>query len=46
MSIIDFMINMLEKYVNNFEDLVEERMVVLNEEKDKMDKFLYRMLFW
>lgn len=46
MSIIDFMINMLEKYVNNLEDLVEERMVVLNEEKDKMDKFLYRMLFW
>lgn len=43
-SIIDSMINMLEKYANNLEDLVEERTVALNEEKDKTDKLLYRML--
>lgn len=38
------MINMLEKYANNLEDLVEERTMALNEEKDKTDKLLYRML--
>ncbi|XP_052716005.1 retinal guanylyl cyclase 1-like [Crassostrea angulata] len=38
------MINMLEKYANNLEDLVEERTIALNEEKDKTDKLLYRML--
>ena len=43
-SIIDSMINMLEKYANNLEDLVEERTVALNEEKDKTDRLLYRML--
>ncbi|XP_061188878.1 atrial natriuretic peptide receptor 1-like [Saccostrea echinata] len=43
-SIIDSMINMLETYANNLEDLVEERTVSLNEEKDKTDRLLYRML--
>ncbi|XP_056020479.1 atrial natriuretic peptide receptor 1-like [Ostrea edulis] len=43
-NIIDNMINMLEKYANNLEDLVEERTVALNEEKDKTDILLYRML--
>ncbi|XP_061188583.1 atrial natriuretic peptide receptor 1-like [Saccostrea echinata] len=43
-SIIDSMITMLEKYANNLEDLVEERTVALNEEKDKTDRLLYRML--
>ena len=43
-SIIDSMIHMLEKYANNLEDLVEERTVALNEEKDKTDRLLYRML--
>jgi hypothetical protein len=38
------MINMLEKYANNLEDLVEERTVALNEEKDKTDLLLNRML--
>ncbi|XP_062567629.1 atrial natriuretic peptide receptor 1-like, partial [Saccostrea cucullata] len=43
-NIIDSMITMLEKYANNLEDLVEERTVALNEEKDKTDRLLYRML--
>ncbi|XP_055995313.1 atrial natriuretic peptide receptor 1-like [Ostrea edulis] len=43
-SIIDNMINMLEKYANNLEDLVEERTVALNEEKEKTDLLLNRML--
>ncbi|XP_062598813.1 atrial natriuretic peptide receptor 2-like, partial [Saccostrea cucullata] len=43
-SIIDSMINMLETYANNLEDLVEERTVSLNEEKEKTDRLLYRML--
>ncbi|XP_061169478.1 atrial natriuretic peptide receptor 1-like [Saccostrea echinata] len=43
-SIIDSMINMLEKYANNLEDLVEERTVALNDEKTKTDRLLYQML--
>ncbi|XP_062609740.1 atrial natriuretic peptide receptor 2-like [Saccostrea cucullata] len=43
-SIIDSMINMLEKYANNLEDLVEERTVALNDEKTKTDRLLYQLL--
>ena len=38
------MVNMLEKYSNNLEHVVEERTKLLIEEKKKTDDLIYRML--
>ncbi|XP_031575273.1 speract receptor-like isoform X2 [Actinia tenebrosa] len=43
-NIMDNMVNMLEKYANNLESLVEERTAQLAEEKRKTDNLLHRML--
>ncbi|KAK3098029.1 hypothetical protein FSP39_015477 [Pinctada imbricata] len=43
-SILDTMIEMLETYANNLEDIVEQRTMELNEEKEKTDRLLYKML--
>ena len=44
MNILDNMVQMLEKYATNLEDLVQSRTVELVEEKKKTDALLYRML--
>ena len=44
MNILDNMVQMLEKYATNLEDLVQSRTVELVEEKKKTDSLLYRML--
>ncbi len=41
---MDNMIQMLEKYANNLENIVEERTAELLEEKKKTDRLLYNML--
>jgi len=41
---MDNMVNMLEKYANNLESLVEERTEQLAEEKRKTENLLHRML--
>ena len=41
---MDNMIQKLEKYANNLEDIVETRTSELVEEKKKTDLLLYRML--
>ena len=38
------MLQMLEKYANNLEDLVQQRTAQLVVEKNKSDELLYRML--
>ncbi|XP_077978153.1 atrial natriuretic peptide receptor 1-like [Glandiceps talaboti] len=43
-SIMDNILNMMEKYSNNLEEIVEERTEQLVEEKKKTDRLLYRML--
>nr|XP_006811144.1 PREDICTED: atrial natriuretic peptide receptor 1-like [Saccoglossus kowalevskii] len=43
-NIVDNILNMMEKYANNLEDIVEERTRMLMEEKKKTDKLLYSML--
>ena len=41
---LDVMVDRLEKYADNLEELVEERTSQLFEEKKKTDMLLYRML--
>ena len=43
-NIMDNMINKLEKYACNLEDIVSHRTSELVEEKKKTDSLLYRML--
>nr|XP_006811142.1 PREDICTED: atrial natriuretic peptide receptor 1-like [Saccoglossus kowalevskii] len=43
-DIMDNILNMMEKYANNLEDIVEERTQMLIDEKKKTDKLLYSML--
>ena len=43
-DIVETMIQKLEAYANNLEDMIERRTTELIEEKDKTDKLLYRML--
>lgn len=38
------MVEMLEKYANNLEDLITERTNQLKEEKQKVDQLLNKML--
>ena len=44
MDIIDNILDKLEKYANNLEELVQERTEKLLEEKKKTDLLLYRLL--
>ena len=44
MNVIDHMVSMLEKYANNLEEIVAERTTQLEEEKEKSEDLLYRML--
>ena len=41
---LDVMVDRLEKYADNLEELVEQRTSQLFEEKKKTDMLLYRML--
>ncbi|XP_049867019.1 receptor-type guanylate cyclase Gyc76C-like [Pectinophora gossypiella] len=43
-NIMDQMMDMMEKYANNLEELVSERTRLLNEEKQKTEDLLHRML--
>ncbi|PFX21464.1 Atrial natriuretic peptide receptor 1 [Stylophora pistillata] len=43
-NIIENMVTMMEKHANHLEQLVEERTRQLNEEKEKSEKILYRLL--
>jgi hypothetical protein len=43
-NIVDIILNRLEKYASNLEDLVDQRTQQLMQEKQKTDKLLYRML--
>ncbi len=43
-SIMDNVLEMMEKYASNLEEVVEERTQQLVEEKKKTDRLLYRML--
>lgn len=43
-NIIENMVTMMEKHANHLEQLVEERTRQLNEEKEKTEKILYRLL--
>ena len=41
---MDNMVQMLEKYANNLEEIVEQRTSELMDEKKKTDTLLYRMM--
>ena len=43
-NVFDNMLNMMEKYANNLETLVDERTHLLHEEKRKTDDLLHLML--
>lgn len=43
-NIMDQMMEMMEKYANNLEEIVEERTQLLCEEKMKTEDLLHRML--
>lgn len=43
-NIMDQMMNMMEKYASNLEELVNERTELLQEEKKKTEDLLHRML--
>ncbi|KAF0304218.1 Receptor-type guanylate cyclase Gyc76C [Amphibalanus amphitrite] len=43
-NLVNQMMEKMEKYANNLEDLVRERTQLLNEEKQKTEALLYRML--
>ena len=43
---MDTMLQKLEKYANNLEDIIEKRTEELVMEKKKTDALLYRMLPW
>ena len=43
-NIIENMVTMMEQHANHLEQLVEERTRQLNEEKEKTEKILYRLL--
>lgn len=43
-NIMDQMMDMMEKYANNLEELVTERTRLLMEEKQKTEDLLHRML--
>lgn len=43
-NIMDNMLQMLERYADNLEDIVQQRTQELMEEKKKTDTLLYRML--
>jgi len=43
-NIIENMVSMMEKHANHLEQLVDERTTQLNEEKDRTDKLLNRLL--
>ena len=41
---MDNIINMMERYSNNLEDMIQERTVEIEEEKKKSEQLLERML--
>jgi nitrate/nitrite-specific signal transduction histidine kinase len=43
-DIVDSMLQKLEKYADNLENLVNQRTAELEDEKQKTDMLLYRML--
>ena len=43
-NIMDTMVQKLERYANNLEDIVDKRTEELIHEKKKTDQLLYRML--
>lgn len=43
-NIMDQMMDMMEKYANNLEDLVNQRTMEVYEEKRKTEDLLHRML--
>ncbi len=45
-NIMDQMMEMMEKYANNLEDVVNDRTRLLCEEKKKTEDLLHRMLVW
>lgn len=43
-NIVEIILNRLEKYASNLEELVDQRTQQLVQEKQKTDNLLYRML--
>ena len=44
LNVLDVMVDRLEKYADNLEEVVEQRTSQLMDEKKKTDMLLYRML--